>query len=45
MSAGSFARVATGGELFVYTLNPCMEFWEDLQTGRERAKRERRPAA
>ncbi len=37
------SRVATRGELFVYTLNPCMEFWEDLQTGRERAKRDGLP--
>lgn len=29
------ARLAEGGELFVYTLNPCKEFWEDLPTVRE----------
>ncbi|MGC4116273.1 MAG: exodeoxyribonuclease V subunit gamma [Myxococcales bacterium] len=37
------ARIAQAGELFVYTLNPCMEFWEDLQTGRELARRDRLP--
>ncbi|HEY3445195.1 MAG TPA: exodeoxyribonuclease V subunit gamma, partial [Myxococcales bacterium] len=37
------ARIARGGELFVYTLNPCMEFWEDLQTGRELARRDQLP--
>ncbi len=29
------AALAREGELFVYTLNPCMEFWEDLSAGRE----------
>lgn len=29
------ARLAEGGELHVYTLNPCREFWEDLPTVRE----------
>ena len=29
------ARLAEGGELFVFTLNPCKEFWEDLPTVRE----------
>ena len=37
------ARIAGAGELNVYTLNPCMEFWEDLPTGREQARRERLP--
>jgi exodeoxyribonuclease V gamma subunit len=37
------ARIARVGELFVYTLNPCMEFWEDLQTGKEIARRDRLP--
>ncbi len=27
------ARLAEHTELCLYTLNPCMEFWEDLQTG------------
>lgn len=29
------ARLAEGGALHVYTLNPCREFWEDLPTVRE----------
>lgn len=29
------ARLAEEGELFVYTLNPCKEFWEDLPSVRE----------
>ncbi|MBI5547607.1 MAG: exodeoxyribonuclease V subunit gamma, partial [Deltaproteobacteria bacterium] len=37
------ARIARAGELCVYTLNPCMEFWEDLQTHRELARRDQLP--
>src|SRR5690606_8160343 len=29
------ARLAEGGGLHVYTLNPCKEYWEDLPTVRE----------
>lgn len=29
------ARLAEGGGLYVYTLNPCKEYWEDLPTIRE----------
>lgn len=25
-------KLSLSSELFIYTLNPCMEFWEDLQT-------------
>ncbi len=28
-------RIAAAGELFVYTLNPCAEFWEDIPAGWE----------
>lgn len=37
------ARIAGAGTLHVYTLNPCMEFWEDVVSDRENARRERLP--
>lgn len=44
--AHAFHRILAGmareGELHVYTLNPCEEFWEDLESGRETARRLRR---
>lgn len=30
-----FGRIALATELCIYTLNPCREFWEDVQTDRE----------
>ncbi|MDY6826789.1 MAG: exodeoxyribonuclease V subunit gamma [Bacillota bacterium] len=30
-----FARLGEKGNLFIYTLNPCAEFWEDIETERE----------
>lgn len=33
------ARLAEGNVLFAYTLNPCREFWEDVETGREAVRR------
>ncbi|HWV37895.1 MAG TPA: exodeoxyribonuclease V subunit gamma [Vulgatibacter sp.] len=38
-----FARLAQDTELFVYALNPCMEFWEDVEASHEaRARLSRR---
>ncbi len=30
-----FARLGEAGTLRIYTLNPCAEFWEDVETDRE----------
>jgi len=30
-----FARLGEKSDLFIYTLNPCAEFWEDIETERE----------
>jgi exodeoxyribonuclease V gamma subunit len=30
-----FARMARAADVHVYAINPCMEFWEDLQSGWE----------
>jgi len=30
-----FARLGGKNSLFIYTLNPCAEFWEDIETERE----------
>ncbi|HVS01584.1 MAG TPA: exodeoxyribonuclease V subunit gamma [Thermoanaerobaculia bacterium] len=37
-----FARLGQEGELYLYTLNPCREFWEDVETGGEHRHRLRR---
>src|SRR5204863_7816059 len=37
----AFAALGQAGEVFLYTLNPCREFWEDLDHARVR----RAPAA
>jgi exodeoxyribonuclease V gamma subunit len=29
-----FAALGQAGEVFIYTLNPCREYWEDLDVGR-----------
>jgi exodeoxyribonuclease V gamma subunit len=36
---GVFAALGRAGDVFIYALNPCREFWEDLDDGR--AKRAR----
>ncbi len=38
-----FAALARRTELRLYTLNPCMEFWEDLDTVAEQRNRTRAP--
>ncbi|MGE0789177.1 MAG: exodeoxyribonuclease V subunit gamma [Sandaracinaceae bacterium] len=40
-----YARLGDGGELALYTLNPCEEFWDDLETRRELLRREREGGA
>jgi exodeoxyribonuclease V gamma subunit len=34
-----FAALGQAGDVFIYTLNPCREFWEDLDDGRARRAR------
>jgi exodeoxyribonuclease V gamma subunit len=34
-----FARLGEAGTLKIYTLNPCAEFWEDVETDREYSRR------
>ncbi len=34
-----WAEVAKHTALYIYTVNPCAEFWEDVATGRESAQR------
>jgi exodeoxyribonuclease V gamma subunit len=36
-----FSELGAHGDTFLYTLNPCEEFWEDLETARELQKRRR----
>jgi exodeoxyribonuclease V gamma subunit len=36
---GVFAALGRAGDVFIYTLNPCREFWEDLDDGRARRAR------
>jgi exodeoxyribonuclease V gamma subunit len=33
---GVFAALGRAGDVYVYALNPCREFWEDLDDGRAR---------
>ncbi len=33
-----FAALSMHTELHIYTLNPCREYWEDVQTDRERSR-------
>ncbi len=41
---GVFAALGSVGDVFIYALNPCREFWEDLDDGRaRRADRARFP--
>ncbi len=35
-------RLATTSEVFVYTVNPCMEYWEDVPSGWKFTKREKK---
>ncbi|MFO7951510.1 MAG: exodeoxyribonuclease V subunit gamma [Bacillota bacterium] len=34
-----FARLGQAGNLHIYTLNPCAEFWEDVETDRDLFRR------
>ena len=34
-----FARLGEAGTLRIYTLNPCKEFWEDVETDRDYSRR------
>ncbi len=34
-----FARLGEAGTLRIYTLNPCAEFWEDVETDRDFSRR------
>jgi exodeoxyribonuclease V gamma subunit len=36
---GVFAALARAGDVFLYALNPCREYWEDLDDGRARRAR------
>jgi exodeoxyribonuclease V gamma subunit len=40
-----FASLGRATSLFVYTLNPCRELWEDLQPARRSSPKPRAPAA
>ncbi|HEY7373505.1 MAG TPA: exodeoxyribonuclease V subunit gamma [Polyangia bacterium] len=40
-----FASLARAGSLFIYTLNPCRELWEDLQPARRSGPKPRAAAA
>ncbi|HVU51418.1 MAG TPA: exodeoxyribonuclease V subunit gamma, partial [Polyangia bacterium] len=36
---GVFATLGGAGDVYIYALNPCREFWEDLEDGRARRAR------